>query len=91
LVALRKEETFLKGDFKYVTLGENLLVYTRALDNAETYTVVINFGNSSEQVDLCPLLSKCPRSSKSTVEEIIARSTVLEVVISGVDSKHSKG
>jgi alpha-glucosidase len=92
LVALRSTPAFWNGDFTYTTLNENVLAYTRSLEGVDTYTVVINFGSQTEQVDLCPLIPKCSaRAARASITEILAKFTQFEVVVSGMQSKYHEG
>ncbi|KAB0799128.1 hypothetical protein PPYR_07008 [Photinus pyralis] len=52
LVELRRESAFTDGAFKRAALSENVLAYTRGLENGPVYLVVINIANVSERVDI---------------------------------------
>jgi len=52
LMALRRHDTFKRGDLKIVALNSNVLAYTRDALDSETFVVVINLGEGGEHVNL---------------------------------------
>lgn len=50
LLALRKNETFINGDFNLATLNDNVLSFSRSLDEI-SFIIVINLGDKEETVD----------------------------------------
>lgn len=52
LAALRRNDTFVYGDFKSTTVNENVFGYVRTLAGDATYAVLINFSDKEYTVDV---------------------------------------
>lgn len=52
LALLRKNDTFVYGDFKSVALEKDVLGYVRSLDGDETFVVLINFSDKEVVIDV---------------------------------------
>lgn len=74
LAALRKENTFIHGDYKSITFGNNILAYSRKLEDHYSYIVIINLGGVALKIDLTQLDDSIPDSVK--------------IVLAGSTSKH---
>ncbi|XP_055681586.1 alpha-glucosidase-like [Lutzomyia longipalpis] len=76
LSALRKEDTFIHGDFLVKILGERVFGYIRSLPGHPTYCMVFNYHNQIEDVDL---------------SVFAALPDTVEVVVSTLDSNYLPG
>lgn len=63
LLKLRKNETFVDGNFESKALTENVFGYVRATAD-ETFVVLINFGNRSETINVNDLTVKLEGDSE---------------------------
>lgn len=52
LALLRRNETFVSGDFQSTAIDENVLGYARSLSGEPTYAVLINFSDKEITVDV---------------------------------------
>lgn len=76
LAALRKENAFIHGDYKSIVFGNNILAYSRKLEDNDNYIVIINLGSVARVIDLTQLDASIPdvakiilAGSKSTHED----------------------
>lgn len=74
LLKLRRNESFIDGDFVSKALSENVFSFTRSTDDA-TFVILINLGNRSETVNVDDLTVKL----KDGLEILLASSTSFEV------------
>jgi alpha-glucosidase len=70
LLKLRKNETFVDGDYESKALTDNVFTYSRSSTN-ETFVILINFGGSSESINVNDLTVK----SKDILEIVLASSS----------------
>lgn len=77
LATLRKENTFIHGDYKSITFGNNILAYSRTLEDHHNYIVIINLGSTTRIVDLTELQSDIPEAIK--------------ILLAGSTSQHEEG
>ncbi|KAK4887008.1 hypothetical protein RN001_003279 [Aquatica leii] len=61
ILKLRQEEAFTNGNLTIKALSDNVIAYTRSLQDGTTYIIVINIADAKEEVDL----SKFPGIKKN--------------------------
>lgn len=77
LVDLRKEPTFIYGDFESKAVGINTLAYKRSLPNHVTYVVLLNLGSNEDTIN---------------VHDIVhGFNDQVEVVLAGAETPYNQG
>lgn len=77
LAELRKKNTFIHGDYKSITFGNNILAFSRTLADHDNYIVIINLGSIAQEIDLTQLQASIPDATK--------------IVLAGSTSTHGDG
>ena len=49
---LRKNETFIYGDFKSKVINDHVFTYTRTLEDEEQFLILINFSDTEIEIDI---------------------------------------
>ncbi|KAJ9588787.1 hypothetical protein L9F63_017898, partial [Diploptera punctata] len=60
LIQLRKEATFKDGATEIAAITDNVLAFTRTLENHDTYVIVVNVGDETENINLKDTFSYLP-------------------------------
>lgn len=77
LAAIRKENTFIHGDYKSITFGNNILAYLRKLEDNDNYIVIINLSGIALEINLTQLDASIP--------------DVVKIALAGSKSSHEDG
>ncbi|XP_055681560.1 maltase 2-like isoform X2 [Lutzomyia longipalpis] len=60
LTELRRHPTMINGDFTPMAMNDNVLAYTRELNDHQLFVVVINLSNQEETVNLARIFHRLP-------------------------------